>query len=179
MKIGVGPLCSSCSRENHPDTIPNPDLEALNNDEQFQELAIKVHKAIVDVAEKGNSVVKKWLPEDFTTLAEVTKELREYRSLETFTFPSSKRSRPHPVLLLERGLSQLERLKRIVLTKWKQDETSRVKETTNQCTHCKNRVRMLIECTPSKFDGGFPCWVCAKVSHDLKWHVREYIYVLI
>ena len=84
-RIGVNPLCWSCSSENYPNTIPNPDLEALNNDEQFQKLATKVHKAIVDVAKKGNSVVKKWLSEE-TTLAEVAKELTEYGSLQTLLF---------------------------------------------------------------------------------------------
>ena len=68
------------------------------------------------------------------TLAEVARELTEYRSLQTFTFPSSKNSRPHPVLLLDKGLSQLERLTRMILTKWKRDEILRSDQIRCQCS---------------------------------------------
>ena len=61
----------------------------------------------------------------------------------------------------------------MVLTKWKRDEILRLDRNHNKCTHCKDRDRLLRKCTPAKFDGGFSCWICARVSHDLKWYVRD------
>ena len=46
-RIGVNPLCLICSSANHPDTIPNPDLKALNDNEKLQTFATKIHTTII------------------------------------------------------------------------------------------------------------------------------------